>query len=631
MTIVLMNDRVDWMLAYRSTLGGFISDVSTGSIGRIVEQQFRGAYGHGVSSAEIRSWQNSLLALSNVLNHPRFPDDLGVGVEFQLPKTSKRIDVLLTGFNQHHLPVVFIVELKQWATAEPTTMDGVVRTFVGGGIRNVSHPSYQAWSYAQLLRDFALVVGQHQMTIVPCAFLHNMAQKSELELPRYESYTGRAPLFTGMEGHAFQEFILSHLPRGDNGHALDLLSKSEIAPSKSLAEALQNMIQGNVEFILLDEQKVIFEECRMMAETLETKQVMIVNGGPGTGKSVVAINLLSEFLANRLNARYVTKNAAPRAVYEARLSGHMKKSRISNLFSGSGSFVSSPSNDYDVLIADEAHRLGLKSGLYRNLGENQIKEIIHSSKLSIFFIDEFQKIHIHDAGTKEMIKTLAKELGAGVTETALVSQFRCGGSNGFLDWLDAFLYGQTSEAELDVESDHFEFKVFDDPSVMFDEIRSKNSAGMKSRMVAGYCWDWVSKKDKSRDDLVLNGGHFSAKWNLTEHGSLWIEREESISEIGCIHTCQGLEVDYIGVIIGPDLRFENEELICDVSQRSKMDASIKGIKKMGREDPEKAAALGRELILNTYRTLMTRGMKGCYVYCTDPTLRDALRMTQGES
>ena len=164
--------------------------------------------------------------------------------------------------------------------------------------------------------------------------------------------------------------------------------------------------------------------------------------------------------------------------------------------------MSSPSNDYDVLIADEAHRLGLKSGLYRNLGENQIKEIIHSSKLSIFFIDEFQKIHIHDAGTKEMIKTLAKELGAGVTETALVSQFRCGGSNGFLDWLDAFLYGQTSEAELDVESDHFEFKVFDDPSVMFDEIRSKNSAGMKSRMVAGYCWDWVSKKDKSRDDLV---------------------------------------------------------------------------------------------------------------------------------
>jgi len=146
-------------------------------------------------------------------------------------------------------------------------------------------------------------------------------------------------------------------------------------------------------------------------------------------------------------------------------------------------------------------------------------------------------------------------------------------------------------------------------------------------MVAGYCWDWVSKKQKHLNDIVLNNGAYAAQWNLTEHGSLWIEREDSISEIGCIHTCQGLEVDYIGVIIGPDLRFENGELVCDVSQRAKTDASIKGIKKMSREDPEKAAALGKELILNTYRTLMTRGMKGCYIYCTDPTLRDAIRMS----
>ena len=170
----------------------------------------------------------------------------------------------------------------------------------------------------------------------------------------------------------------------------------------------------------------------------------------------------------------------------------------------------------------------------------------------------------------------------------------------------------------------FEFKVFDDPAEMHEAIREKNAQGEKSRMVAGYCWDWVSKKQKHLNDIVLDNGAYGAQWNLTEHGSLWIEREDSISEIGCIHTCQGLEVDYIGVIIGPDLRFENEELICDVSQRSKMDASIKGIKKMGREDPEKAAALGRELILNTYRTLMTRGMKGCYVSCTDEQLRTIL-------
>ena len=355
--------------------------------------------------------------------------------------------------------------------------------------------------------------------------------------------------------------------------------------------------------------------------------MVIVDGGPGTGKSVLAINLLSKFTGEGQNARYVTKNAAPRAVYEARLTGHLKKSRISALFTGSGSFVSTNSNEYDMLIVDEAHRLGLKSGLYRNLGENQIKEIINGSKLSIFFIDELQKIHIHDAGSKSMIRTMAEELGAKVTESSLVSQFRCGGSNEFLNWLDTLLYDTENLLPFSEDPEKFEFRVFDSPAAMHEAIRDKNAQGEKSRMVAGYCWDWVSKKQKHLNDIVLENGGYGAQWNLTEHGSLWIEREESISEIGCIHTCQGLEVDYIGVIIGPDLRFENEELICEVRQRSKMDASIKGIKKMSREDPEKARVLGKELILNTYRTLMTRGMKGCYVYSTDPTLRDALRIS----
>jgi DUF2075 family protein len=612
------------MLAYCSTLQQFIEDVATGNIAQIIESTFRETFGRGTSPAEIRSWQNSLLALCSILNHPMFPETMGVGVEFQLPKTSKRIDVLLSGFNSEAQREVLIVELKQWATADRTSMDGVVETFLGGSLRHVSHPSYQAWSYAQLLTDFALVVGQENIDVTACAFLHNMADKSELEIAHYSNYTERAPIFTGLEGFAFQQFISDRIQQGDNGETIRMLEESDVAPSKSLADALSKMIEGNTEFTLLDEQKVTYERCLMLAEDLSSKQVMIVDGGPGTGKSVLAINLLSRFTGQGLNARYVTKNAAPRAVYEARLTGHLKKSRISTLFTGSGSFVSTNTNEYDMLIVDEAHRLGLKSGLYRNLGENQIKEIINGSKLSIFFIDELQKIHIHDAGSKSMIRAMAEELSAEVTETNLVSQFRCGGSNEFLGWLDTLLYDTAKLSPYSEDPDKFEFRVFDDPSKMHEAIRSKNAQGEKSRMVAGYCWDWVSKKKKDLNDIVLNNGDYAAQWNLTEHGSLWIEREESISEIGCIHTCQGLEVDYIGVIIGPDLRFENGELVCDVSQRAKTDASIKGIKKMSREDPEKAAALGKELILNTYRTLMTRGMKGCYVYCTDELLRTML-------
>ena len=314
------------MLAYCSTLGQFIGDVATGNIAQIIESTFRETFGRGTSPAEIRSWQNSLLALCNVLNHPMFPETTGVGVEFQLPKTSKRIDVLLTGFNSKAQREVLIVELKQWATADSTSMDGVVETFVGGSLRHVSHPSYQAWSYAQLLTDFALIVGQEKINVTACAFLHNMADKSELEREHYSIYTERAPIFTGLEGFAFQQYIVDRIQQGDNGETVRMLEESDVAPSKSLADALRAMIEGNAEFTLLDEQKVTYEQCLKLSEDLSTKQVMIVDGGPGTGKSVLAINLLSRFTGQGLNARYVTKNAAPRAVYEARLTGHLKKS-----------------------------------------------------------------------------------------------------------------------------------------------------------------------------------------------------------------------------------------------------------------------------------------------------------------
>lgn len=195
------------MLAYCSTLNQFIDDVATGNIAQIIESTFRETFGWRTSPAEFRSWQNSLLALCNILNHPMFPETTGVGVEFQLPKTSKRIDVMLSGFNGQGQREVLIVELKQWATAERTTMDGVVETFVGGSLRHVSHPSYQAWSYAQLLTDFALVVDQQSIAVTACAFLHNMADKSELEIQHYADYTNKAPIFTGLEGYEFQQFI----------------------------------------------------------------------------------------------------------------------------------------------------------------------------------------------------------------------------------------------------------------------------------------------------------------------------------------------------------------------------------------------------------------------------------------
>ena len=613
------------MRVYSSTCQDFIRDVGTGQIAAIVERAYTRAYGHSTSASEIRSWKNSLAALSNILDHGDVPSDLGLGIEFQIPKTSKRIDVLLSGTSALDESSVLIVELKQWEFANKTTMDGVVNTFVGGGNRDVQHPSYQSWSYAQLLRDFAVVVEDESMILNSCAYLHNMTTAGDLKDPFYSHHLLNSPSFIGSEGPMFRGYICSKFRNGDSGLALEKLEHSDIKPSKSLADAVKGMLDGNDEFTLLDDQKVIYEKAVQLAtKGDQKKRVFIVRGGPGTGKSVLAVNLLSKFISNGLNSRYITKNSAPRLVYAARLSGHLRKSRISALFTGSGSFVDCLNNEYDALIVDEAHRLNAKSGMFGNLGENQVKEIIQSCRTSIFFLDEYQRIHLKDVGSEELIRAYAKEMNAEVFDADLTSQFRCGGSDGYLAWIDNSL-GLRPTANTSLDTSVFDFQIFDDPKEMYEKIIEKNNQNFKSRLVAGYCWNWISKKDPNENDIILEGGKLSAKWNLTQHGMLWIEKDESISEIGCIHTCQGLELDYVGVIIGPDLQLSGGHVITDVNERAKSDASIKGLKKMMKENPAEATRRGREIVLNTYRTLLTRGMKGCYVYCTDKELANHLR------
>jgi DUF2075 family protein len=416
-----------------------------------------------------------------------------------------------------------------------------------------------------------------------------------------------------------KQFIRQHVKYGDSCDAMYRIRDGKISPSKSLADCLVSLLQGNKEFLMIDDQKVVYEMALDLAQksTKDKKNVLIVDGGPGTGKSVVAVNLLVELTAKEQVVQYVTKNAAPRAVYESKLTGVLTKSRISNLFTGSGSFTETDANSFDTLIVDEAHRLNEKSGMFQNLGENQIKEIISSAKFSVFFIDEDQRVTFKDIGEKAEIRKWAEACGVNVQEAKLESQFRCNGSDGYLAWVDNVLDIRTT-ANPTLEGIDYEFCVCDSATALRDLVLERNRFNNGSRMVAGYCWDWVSKKDTRRLDIEIPAENFRAKWNLQTDGNLWILKPESITEIGCIHTCQGLELDYIGVIIGPDLVVRNGIVQTHANKRSKMDSSIKGFKKLFKEDAEGAEKRAAEIIKNTYRTLMTRARKGCFVYSVDP-------------
>lgn len=604
------------MIVYSATKEKFQNDVMSNDISGIIQRAYKEATGRNTGLSELESWRNSLQYMDRVLSDSEIPSDAGVAIEYHIPQSSKRIDFILTGKDNNQEDSAILVELKQWQEASLTDKDGVVSTRFKHGLKETSHPSYQAWSYKCLLQDYNQTVQEENINLHPCAYLHNYERDDVIANDFYAKYLEEAPVFLRDDALKLREFIKTHVKYGDKSQVMYRIDHGKIRPSKNLADQLTSMLQGNDEFVLIDDQKVAYETALKLAEESsdEIKKVLIIEGGPGTGKSVLAINLLVELTKREQVTQYVTRNSAPREVYQAKLTGAFTKSRISNMFSGSGSFHSVADNTFDCLLVDEAHRLNEKSGLFNHLGENQVKEIIAASKFSVFFIDEDQKVTLKDIGDKDEIRFWAHRLGAEVTELQLESQFRCNGSDGYLAWLDNSLQiRETANKTLD--GIDYDFRVFDDPRELHDFIIDKNKDKNKARMLAGYCWKWISKKDSSLKDIVIKS--YEATWNLNSHGQAWIIHSDSVNEVGCIHTSQGLEVDYVGVIIGSDLIVRDGKVITDVRHRASTDKSVQGWKKLMQEEPEIAQARFDAIIKNTYRTLMTRGQKGCYIYCAD--------------
>ena len=566
--------------------------------------------------------------MRNVLDDNEISDDCKLAIEYQIPLTSKRVDFLIAGMDEDNNNNVVVVELKQWENCTPTQRPDVVYAFTGGAERAVCHPSYQAYSYAKIIETFNEDVYKEDISLYPCAYLHNFREenRNNIEHDNYKEALELAPVFLSQDTIKLRKFIKSFIKKKDNIDILMRIENGKLKPAKSLQDSLSSMLKGNKEFYLIDEQKVAYETVRKLVEKslrdvnnangLNQKYTIIIEGGPGTGKSVVAIQLLCDLIQKGYSANYVTKNSAPRNVYFEKLrQNDYKKNYISSLFKGSGSYIDVPNNYFDCLIADEAHRLNAKSGMFQNLGENQIKEIIHASKVSVFLIDEHQKVTTSDIGSIELIKDYASKEGSIVysgEELNLVSQFRCNGSDGYLAFLDNMLQiKETANYDLDMD---YDVRLFSSPNKMRDELRVKNDINNKSRMLAGYCYNWITKKDRFSElyDIELEN-NFKAKWNFGST-STWAIDVDSFDQVGCIHTSQGLEFDYVGVIIGKDLRFENNKVITDYTKRAKTDTSLKGIKS------SRNYKLADEIIRNTYRTLLSRGQKGCYIYCEDKEL-----------
>lgn len=619
------------MLVYDGTKTDFLYRVEQETLASEIEKTIYQKMNRHTAQNEFRAWENSLEYMYKVLNDHEIPQDAGIAIEYNIPQTSKRVDFLISGYNKNNRGNVIIIELKQWDKLNAVPgRDGLVETYTGNAVRQVVHPSYQAWSYAMLITDYNQAVQEGNIELFPCAYLHNYrrAEKDPLDEEQYETYLEDAPAFTRGQVDKLRRFIKKSVVKGDNKELLYAIEHGKIKPSKSLQESIARMLKGNREFVMLDEQKVVYEEIlNSSRKSMQDgkKRVIIIQGGPGTGKTVVAINLLVQLTQEGQFCQYVSKNSAPRNVYQKKLKGEVHKSSVDNMFKGSGIYTEADEGIVDTILVDEAHRLNEKSGMFQNLGENQIKEIIHAGKCSVFFIDESQRVTLNDIGSIDEIKKWAGLAAAEVQCLELVSQFRCNGSDGYLAWLDHVLEIRET-ANWNMEDINYDIQIMDSPHEMRNLIIERNvESKNRARVLAGYCWNWLKEGHNNSDIHDIKIGDFEMSWNLKNTTTFAID-ETSVNEAGCIHTSQGLEFDYVGVIIGDDMRYEDGRIVTDFTKRAKTDQSLKGIKTLYKENPEKALRISDEIIKNTYRTLMTRGMKGCYVYCTNPDLAEYLKM-----
>ena len=611
------------MIVYNANKGQFVKDVKANVIATKILDLIRERGFNAGQDREFASWQNSMQFMRNIVDDADIEDEVQIAIEYNIPQTSKRVDFIIIGADGKGRDSVVIVELKQWAKAEVVDddMHFCVRTYVANDNRIVCHPSYQAYSYSRFISNYSQIVNSERIQLVPCAYLHNYQPRYRQALSDeiYKDWYTSAPFFIMNEAREFSDFVKRHVTKkSSKGDLLYLIDHGRIKPTKPLQDALATMVRGTPIFDLLDEQAVCFDMCvRTMLQCLKDrkKRTMIIQGGPGTGKSVLAVNLLMHFILSNCNTAYVTKNSAPRQAFLSILSGNKAENiaDISQLFRSPFGLSRIPDNAYDCLIVDEAHRLVKKMYSDWN-GENQVKECIKASLFTVFMLDEDQAVTTKDIGSAQEISKWCKELGSNIImreETKLISQFRCNGSDAYIQFVDNLLQRGEETVNIPLTELNYDFRIFDDASQMREALREKNT-GNKARMVAGYCYDWNVKNRRGDIDISLPGG-FKAKWNL-ENDKIWAINPNSFEEVGCIHTAQGLEFDYVGVLIGKDLRYEDGKVITDKNAISKDDRSS-GIRGAGDDE-------ARRLILNTYKTLLTRGQKGCFVYCEDIALRE---------
>lgn len=617
------------------TSGKGLADLASADrIGSTLATQMLHVMNRKASEAERRSWDASLGALAADLEQSGL-GGIEVLAEYQLPLSSKRIDVVLAG--EHPVrggPSYVVVELKQWTRAslfegEPEL---VVQPAYGRG--PVLHPVAQVRGYGEYLLDFVNTLHGSTDLLAGAAYLHNATDDGVGALRAYpQDELGR--FFTAQDRGDFQAFLRSRLSATNASIHADRLLRSSAAPSKQLLAVAAEELRTREQFVLLDEQRVAFDLVLHEVERArrgDHKSVVVISGGPGTGKSVIALSLLGELGRRGVRAVHATGSRSFTQTLR-RVAGH-RAPRTRALFMYFNQFMTAERNGLDVLIADEAHRIRENSvdrytpGALRRDPRRQVDELIDAARVPVFLLDQHQVVRPGEMGTVEDIEKHARERGLDVYTIDLSTQYRSGGSAEYVSWVERLL-GLTPGGPVPWSgNERFVVRTVSSPSVMEEVLADKLAQHQNARMAAGYCWPWSDPEpDGSLVPDVRIGG-WSRPWNLKGDRSvgdappaaLWASDDRGFGQVGCVYTAQGFEYEWNGVLLGPDLVWREDRWVAVRSENK--DPDFRNTKKVSDADFD-------SLVRNVYKVLLTRGLRGVYLYSADAETQRMLERLVG--
>lgn len=601
------------MRLYEGSIKEFSDNVVHNRIADILKDNFLAHYRRSPSESEYRSWQQSLNFLNNAFTYSGLANNKVI-VEYELPYSSRRIDVLIFGKNNKDKDTVVLMELKQWSNEHVYNCENegnIIIDFLGK--REVAHPCLQVEGYHFDLQDFLSVFNDDEsLNLNSCAYCHNYSKQKEniLSLPKFHKFTKTFPLFLKEDVRELGLYLQERLKNSDGLEVFNRFLTSPIRPSKRLLDHTSDMIHKQQIFTLIDDQiaayNAIMSKAKQLSKTT-TKSVIIVKGGPGTGKSVIALEVMGELMRQGKVVFHATGSSA--------FTNTLRKivgRRALNLFKFFFNFTQHKENEIDVLICDEAHRIRSNSNDYAVPGKfksknPQVDDLIKPAKLSIFFIDEFQIVRPKEIGSVALIKHSAGSFGVKDTDIAefeLRTQFRCSGSDAYLQWLDKLL--EIRESDIDVFDAKMEFKIFDTPHDLKNAIDGKNRHKENSaRIVAGFCWKWSEPNSDGSLVKDVQIGDFKMPWEKKNEFWKWATDLSGMEQVGTVYTAQGFEFDYIGVIFGNDLVWRKDQGWVSIPTNS-FDKQVTA------RNPKLV-----DHFKHVYRVLMSRAHKGVYLYFMD--------------